>query len=503
MLELGLRTTAILAAAWLIVRMMPNATAATRHLVWHATFVAVLAAPALAPIAPSWSLPVFTFTVSRPSSEEQGIERQAQTLQQTVLDILPLPLPQGSNTTRVDGAATPFRLVWLAGAMIAFAWFTCGWMAAAVAVRRGRRVPGSWQLELNALCERLGIHREVGLRIRTDSTVPVVVGLFRSIVLLPKTALGWDADRRRTVLLHELAHVRRGDCRVQAIAQAACVLYWFNPLVWIGVAHLRAERERACDDEVLRCGTLASAYARHLLAIARGLRPALGPSAALAMARPSDLEVRLLAVLAQRRRRVPARASRWAVAAALALVSAAALGATPSTSIEKGTVPSVDAVEAKTTVPLFYAQAPSIAPTEVARFDEKATVRPLETALNDSSQDVREKAALGLAFMSGPDVIPALLKALKDSDAQVREKAAIGLALRRDPRVADALIHAINDPDPQVREKVAIALGTSADPRASAALERALNDSDAQVREKAVTGLLLIRLTGGSGPAVR
>ena len=62
--------------------------------------------------------------------------------------------------------------------------------------------------------------------------------------------------------------------------------------------------------------------------------------------------------------------------------------------------------------------------------------------------------------MSGPEVVPALLKALTDRDAQVREKAAIGLALRRDERVTDALIAAAGDPDSQVREMVALALGT-------------------------------------------
>ena len=76
---------------------------------------------------------------------------------------------------------------------------------------------------------------------------------------------------------------------------------------------------------------------------------------------------------------------------------------------------------------------------------------------------------------------------------QVREKAAMGLALRRDARSVDALIETADDPDAQVREKVAMALGTSGDPRAAAVLTRALDDPDAQVREKAVLGLGLLR----------
>jgi HEAT repeat protein len=131
--------------------------------------------------------------------------------------------------------------------------------------------------------------------------------------------------------------------------------------------------------------------------------------------------------------------------------------------------------------------------TQPSAVERETGVARFESALDDSDQDVREKAALALAFSSSPDAIPGLLKALADRDAQVREKAAIGLALRRDARVTAALIAAMDDPDPQVREKAAISLGTSGDSRAAAVLERALQDPDSQVREQAAAGLIVLR----------
>ena len=99
---------------------------------------------------------------------------------------------------------------------------------------------------------------------------------------------------------------------------------------------------------------------------------------------------------------------------------------------------------------------------------------------------------MGLAMTPGADVIDPLLSALKDPDAQVREKAAIGLAFRRDPKIIDPLLTAMEDSDSQVREKAAIALGASGDARAVGALTKAMKDPDSQVREKAVAGLVLL-----------
>src|SRR5262249_20941514 len=152
--------------------------------------------------------------------------------------------------------------------------------------------------EWGSLAERvrreLGLRRRVRLLLADGPVVPMTWGLLAPVVLLPSDARDWAPPRRRHVLLHELAHVQRGDWPMQLVAQVVCALYWFQPLAWLAARALRRERERACDDHVLLAGGKPSEYAGHLLDIARSRSPGFaGSYAALAMARRSQLEGRL------------------------------------------------------------------------------------------------------------------------------------------------------------------------------------------------------------------
>ena len=81
-------------------------------------------------------------------------------------------------------------------------------------------------------------------------------------------------------------------------AELTRAIYWFHPLMWFAGAKLRSESERACDDSVLNSGIDPSHYANQLLELARTLKNAhRGWSTALAIARPTNLERRFIAML--------------------------------------------------------------------------------------------------------------------------------------------------------------------------------------------------------------
>ncbi|RYG57234.1 hypothetical protein EON80_28505, partial [bacterium] len=95
--------------------------------------------------------------------------------------------------------------------------------------------------------------------------VPLTWGWRKPVVLLPYDAEQWSAPKLRAVLLHELGHIVRGDWGFLLLAQLACVLYWFHPLVWMASRQLRAEIERATDDQVLATGMRPSEYVTYLM----------------------------------------------------------------------------------------------------------------------------------------------------------------------------------------------------------------------------------------------
>jgi hypothetical protein len=182
----------------------------------------------------------------------------------------------------------------------------------------------------------MGVQRPVRLLRSLERTMPMAFGTRVPVILIPSVGDTWSQDRRRAVLLHELAHVARYDCLTQLMASVACAVYWIHPGVWWIARRLRVERELACDDRVLGAGTHAREYAGHLLELAYTLGSHRAPALAVTMARPRQLEGRLLAVLdAARNRAVPALRSRMAGAAltaALVVPLAAAQGKTmPST----------------------------------------------------------------------------------------------------------------------------------------------------------------------------
>jgi beta-lactamase regulating signal transducer with metallopeptidase domain len=294
-----------------------RSSAATRHLVWLVAIAAMLVLPVLSASLPAWrvtvlptsvveipapGVPVVTRSEVIPSTSTVPSDEPAVAPMESVLPMETLPIEE--TTAPRDWGRLAF-LFWCIGAALVALPMAVGRVRVWTLARTGRRpVGGPWGALASTLPGSLGLTGRVRVLESDRASMPMAFGILNPTVLLPADASHWPFERRRDVLLHELAHVGRRDCLTQLISQSACALYWFDPLVWVAARALRGERERACDDAVVRAGARPSEYATHLLQVARDLRvPRAASLATVCMARRSQLSDRLLAILDERRSR--------------------------------------------------------------------------------------------------------------------------------------------------------------------------------------------------------
>ncbi len=170
---------------------------------------------------------------------------------------------------------------------------------------------------------------------------PCTWGVLRPILLLPSAGNAWPESARYAALVHELAHIQRRDALCNLISRLACVLHWYNPLVWLAARHARTLQERACDDAVLCAGAMPSDYAQFLLDIAADTSGMPRPARlAIGMAHGSSLRARIVAILDPRASRSrPQRAH--LIAACTSLFVVTILLATTSVAVEPPPLPRI------------------------------------------------------------------------------------------------------------------------------------------------------------------
>jgi bla regulator protein blaR1 len=128
---------------------------------------------------------------------------------------------------------------------------------------------------------------------------PGVFGLFRPVLLLPEGITEHLMPAHvEAIVAHELCHVRRRDNLAAAMHMAVEAIFWFHPLVWWIGARLVEERERACDEEVLRLGSEPEVYAESILKICQFYLES--PLACMSGISGADLKERIVRIMTQR-----------------------------------------------------------------------------------------------------------------------------------------------------------------------------------------------------------
>ncbi len=302
-LELTLKTVLVLGIAFFILLIGKRFSFATRHLILTFAVVNLLLLPLISHMLPAWNISVL------PSFLPQEIQSADTTLTAQLESAVS---PSGSGLIP-DSRSDPFRAAhpnpvrwpvlvfigWFAGASFVSLRLIAGLIGSRLMIYNASPVS---DFIINAMLVKhsgkLGIKRKVRLLQTPKTAIPLTCGWLHPIILLPLGASDWNEKRKEIVLVHELAHVKRGDFFLFFLTRMASILYWFNPLVWIAIKQLAIEREHASDDCVLAAGTKASEYASHLLEIAKRTSSLKWFSpAGITIAKKSNLEARIMSIL--------------------------------------------------------------------------------------------------------------------------------------------------------------------------------------------------------------
>jgi len=336
-----LKVTVVGAIGRVLLAAVRNASASVRYILAVVTLGAMLSVVAVAATGVEWRLEVLRPALPRAErqimSEEMVGEpppapARAPGSASASSPAPALPAVQGSPAQAEGGWFLWLALAYAIGCVLALARVVAGLIAIRSVSRNAAPVDDE------AVCQQLdraramlGIAEPVRVAVSRRAAVPATWGVARPVILLPERALAWPAERLRMVFLHELAHWVRRDVLTLLLRRGLTAVLWFHPIAWSLERVARRECERACDDVVLGVGTRAVDYASELLFIAQSLPDESPlPSVTLAIARGSEFEGRVKAILGVGRPRSSVSRSALsgiAVAAALVVVPLAAVQA--------------------------------------------------------------------------------------------------------------------------------------------------------------------------------
>ena len=224
-----IKASVILLFAWGAIPALSRRSAAERHLLWAVALGTAAMLPLLNLFLPSWQ----------------------PTWARDVMAVLPIPFAHSPSwrtdqgvdiVVHVNGIEPKawilshlLPVVWATGTLVAMLILAVEVMKLATLGFSARRVSdGRWHQVAREVAHAFQLERPLRLLHSAQAVVPMTWGIWHPCVLLPACATEWSDDRKRVVLAHELAHVRRGDWVVQILAELICAVVPVSPAVLDG-----------------------------------------------------------------------------------------------------------------------------------------------------------------------------------------------------------------------------------------------------------------------------
>jgi len=245
---------------WLMLRAWPKVNAATRYVVWCATLVAAFAVPIATTLAFFTQVRVVSPAASRTWGGAESVRRATAA---HAPSYVPAPaartfnaaareLPQRLSVTLSAPLGIGIFALWLALAAYGVLRLTIGLLRLEQLKRDAMPLPVEYRDSMPLWPRANKGARDVRLCVSEETDVPIAVGLFDAMILVPRSLLQRLSEPEvDQICLHELGHLRRADDWTNALQRLVTALLGWNPAVQFVGQQLDLEREVACDDWVL------------------------------------------------------------------------------------------------------------------------------------------------------------------------------------------------------------------------------------------------------------
>ena len=304
LITLLLKATICLVLSSLLYFAAKKASASLRHWIVSLSLVGLLVLPFSSTVLPAWKVetavaqllptppqPALSNTTLSPTttSSTQTQETAAKAVQAVSpkqnLELQMISMASPPPKSKV-GLLAIISAIWALGSFVFL-------------IRLFLGIRTTYQLSQSATPTEMNLPHP-GLTVAYHPTIksPMTWGIRRPYILLPERAKTWSQETLDVVLLHELTHIKRQDYLIHVLSWISLSLYWFHPMVWWFKRLQSVEREKACDEQVLKAGLPKATYAEALVKVARYLSPkANGIQYAIPMAKHSQIKARIVSIL--------------------------------------------------------------------------------------------------------------------------------------------------------------------------------------------------------------
>ena len=244
---------------FLITKIFRSLSPTIKHLLWMLVIVKFLIMPF---VVVSVTLPSLPTIVHKPIAEPV-IETPVLPLEPEIVSELGASLPAEGLLTTTEVARLRATIHWPS---MLFCFWLFGVLTLLLGVvyrslRLKREISTAKVLEdvtvlqvVEEGARELGV-KQPFLKVSDKLRSPLACGILNPTLVFPEDIIEkFTPSELKTIIDHELAHIKRLDILTNWFQILAQVFYFFNPLLWYANRQIRLEREQACDDWVLQVG---------------------------------------------------------------------------------------------------------------------------------------------------------------------------------------------------------------------------------------------------------